>query len=218
MWDVRARACVYELSTGNNGVVSMLWDDKHDTLMAATERGFSGSKYRKARIPRWATWWAIEKSMKEYQNLSLASNASTAEHQASGEAMDTTGTVSVSGDIEMEDTEEIEDNESDWEDEDEDEDGEDEDKNAHEDIPNDVDEGYSRDKRWPERAYHNERFFGFTFDAYDDALCELPTCSVTSSMEEHTLKWVPSPIPIHQRTRLGHACVCESVGLVTFEE
>ncbi|KAI1796986.1 hypothetical protein LXA43DRAFT_1147450 [Ganoderma leucocontextum] len=172
MWDVRARACVYELSTGNNGVVSMLWDDRHATLMAATERTSYGNKYRKAQIPRWATWWAIEQSMKDYQKLSQAPDASTAGDQTSGEVMDT-ASPPVPDEIKVEDTEVAEGHESDWEDDDEEEDDESGDEDAEEDDcenSNDIDEEYSKEKRWPERSYHNERFFGFGFDAHDAAL------------------------------------------------
>ena len=41
--------------------------------------------------------------------------------------------------------------------------------------PKDIDEEYSDDKRWPERSYHNERFFGYAFDADGAALCEFVT-------------------------------------------
>ncbi|OBZ65326.1 hypothetical protein A0H81_14795 [Grifola frondosa] len=59
MWDIRARAAVYELATGNNAVNTMAWDSRRSTLYAATEclnmdrlgRTFD---YRKARIPKWA--------------------------------------------------------------------------------------------------------------------------------------------------------------------
>ncbi|GBE88277.1 predicted protein [Sparassis crispa] len=59
MWDVRARAVVYELGTGNNEVRSMAWDAAHSTLFAATECDYVDRlgyhhEYRRARIPRWA--------------------------------------------------------------------------------------------------------------------------------------------------------------------
>ncbi|CAE7057717.1 unnamed protein product [Rhizoctonia solani] len=37
VWDVRARACVYELATGNNAVQSLAWDAQNNCLYAATE-------------------------------------------------------------------------------------------------------------------------------------------------------------------------------------
>nr|VWP01139.1 Ubiquitin ligase complex F-box protein GRR1, putative [Ganoderma boninense] len=114
MWDIRARACVYELSTGNNGVSFMLWDDKRTTLLAASERGYP--KYRKASIPRWATWGAIETSMKDYQKLSQDPSVSIAGEQTSDEATSTTG-APTDEDVKMEDAETAEDHESDWEDE-----------------------------------------------------------------------------------------------------
>ncbi|KAH9885826.1 hypothetical protein C8Q73DRAFT_297636 [Cubamyces lactineus] len=59
MWDVRARATVYELATGNNAVEALAWDDKRSTLYAATEcpnmdRNGYTHNYRPAKIPRWA--------------------------------------------------------------------------------------------------------------------------------------------------------------------
>ncbi|KAI0925864.1 hypothetical protein AcW1_008183 [Taiwanofungus camphoratus] len=59
MWDVRARATIYELATGNNAVVSMTWDSRHSTLYAATECEYMDRlghthDYRQAKIPRWA--------------------------------------------------------------------------------------------------------------------------------------------------------------------
>lgn len=35
-WDLRAKKVVYELATGNNGVISMAWDSLNTTLYAAT--------------------------------------------------------------------------------------------------------------------------------------------------------------------------------------
>ncbi len=66
VWDVRARSVVYELSTGNNTVSAMAWDSRRSSLHVATKcirmNGMGErSGYRKARIPRWATWKAIEK-------------------------------------------------------------------------------------------------------------------------------------------------------------
>jgi hypothetical protein len=57
VWDVRARACVYELATGNNAVVSMVWDSGRSTLYAATQcnhvdRLGDHHDYRKARRPK----------------------------------------------------------------------------------------------------------------------------------------------------------------------
>ncbi|KAI9061144.1 hypothetical protein FKP32DRAFT_1605097 [Trametes sanguinea] len=59
MWDIRARAIVYELATGNNQVEALAWDGVRNTLYAATEcsgmdrLGYTHD-YRPARIPRWA--------------------------------------------------------------------------------------------------------------------------------------------------------------------
>ncbi|KAG8708518.1 hypothetical protein FRC08_018856 [Ceratobasidium sp. 394] len=55
MWDVRARAPVYELATGNNRVQSLAWDSTRNCLYAATEcryRDRMGYRhdYRRAKI------------------------------------------------------------------------------------------------------------------------------------------------------------------------
>ncbi|KZT73079.1 hypothetical protein DAEQUDRAFT_762436 [Daedalea quercina L-15889] len=59
MWDIRAKATVYELSTGNNAVATMAWDSKRSVLYAATECEYMDRMgyhhdYRAARIPKWA--------------------------------------------------------------------------------------------------------------------------------------------------------------------
>ncbi|KAL1940229.1 hypothetical protein VTO73DRAFT_9181 [Trametes versicolor] len=58
-WDIRARALVYELSTGNNAVHTLTWDDHRAMLYAGTEcfnmdRHGNTHGYRAAHIPRWA--------------------------------------------------------------------------------------------------------------------------------------------------------------------
>ena len=54
LWDVRAKAPLYQLSTGNNQVHGMAWDDLNSTLYAATEWFNMGSRseYRSAIIKR----------------------------------------------------------------------------------------------------------------------------------------------------------------------
>ncbi|KAI0649478.1 hypothetical protein C8Q79DRAFT_999240 [Trametes meyenii] len=59
LWDLRAGACVYELSTGNNVVVRMVWDAPRNILYAATKNEYLDAQgrhvdYRRADIPRWA--------------------------------------------------------------------------------------------------------------------------------------------------------------------
>ncbi|KAF8699894.1 WD40 repeats protein, partial [Rhizoctonia solani] len=54
VWDVRARACAYELATGNNAVRSLAWDASNNSLYAATKCNYVNSsgqnrKYRPAR-------------------------------------------------------------------------------------------------------------------------------------------------------------------------
>ncbi|CAE6460958.1 unnamed protein product [Rhizoctonia solani] len=57
LWDVRARACVYELSTGNNTVESLAWDAHNNCLYAATKCNYmdrlgNHHDYRYAKIPK----------------------------------------------------------------------------------------------------------------------------------------------------------------------
>ncbi|CAE6481558.1 unnamed protein product [Rhizoctonia solani] len=57
VWDVRARACVYELATGNNVVESLAWDAPNNCLYAATsceymDRLGNHHDYRYAKIPK----------------------------------------------------------------------------------------------------------------------------------------------------------------------
>ncbi|KAJ7161926.1 hypothetical protein C8R43DRAFT_1063191 [Mycena crocata] len=56
LWDVRARKLVYELSTGNNAVRGMAWDEPRNTLYVATncsymDRNGYTDDYRRARLP-----------------------------------------------------------------------------------------------------------------------------------------------------------------------
>lgn len=56
LWDVRARAAVYDLATGNNCVSGMVWNDERNELYAATYCQYLGTNgrhidYAPARIP-----------------------------------------------------------------------------------------------------------------------------------------------------------------------
>ncbi|OSC98276.1 WD40 repeat-like protein [Trametes coccinea BRFM310] len=96
VWDIRGRNMVYELSTGNNAVVSMAWDPKRSSLFVATEcRRFEGmglrSEYRKAYIPRWGTWKAakeaaeaVKEGRSPYPEVDLASEEEDAAASTSG--------------------------------------------------------------------------------------------------------------------------------------
>jgi hypothetical protein len=58
LWDIRARGSVYELATGNNAVVDMVWDSERNVLYAATECKYidrlgSHYDYRTAKLPKW---------------------------------------------------------------------------------------------------------------------------------------------------------------------
>ncbi|KAI0719156.1 hypothetical protein C8T65DRAFT_62052 [Cerioporus squamosus] len=164
MWDVRARACVYELSTGNNAVEHMLWDDKRTTLIAATDRDgaytMGGPRNsRQAKVPRWATRRAAKEEREAYERTKAESAAqgpgSTAapgagdESQVQGsEADGSEGEIKSNEDVAME------------------EGGEDDD----EENPSDIDEEESRYLRWPTNSYHNERFFGYVYHAGHSAI------------------------------------------------
>ncbi len=80
LWDIRARACRYELSTGNNAVEHMLWDDRRTTLIAATDRDgaytMAGLRtLRQARVPRWATRNAAKEGREAYEKTKAMSVA-----------------------------------------------------------------------------------------------------------------------------------------------
>ncbi|KAI0671382.1 WD40-repeat-containing domain protein [Trametes maxima] len=67
-WDVRARASVYELATGNDGVHALAWDTERTTLYALAEcdnvdRLGYHHNYRPARIPRWAELDPLEEDV-----------------------------------------------------------------------------------------------------------------------------------------------------------
>ncbi|KIJ66737.1 hypothetical protein HYDPIDRAFT_26162 [Hydnomerulius pinastri MD-312] len=139
LWDVRARAVVYELATGNNAVISMVWDDTRNALYAATECEYLTSymshesynkDYRRATIPKWQT-----------EKVPTILKSSTREAGPSGVNRD--AAEDPTGD------------DTDWVDEDDSYDGE-EDEDDFE---------YGGGRRWPKQAEHAEDYFGHTFDA-----------------------------------------------------
>ncbi|RXW20377.1 hypothetical protein EST38_g5481 [Candolleomyces aberdarensis] len=57
MWDVRARAPIYDLATGNNDVLALAWNDDRNELYAVTECRYVDRlgyhhEYRRAKIPK----------------------------------------------------------------------------------------------------------------------------------------------------------------------
>jgi hypothetical protein len=57
MWDIRARAPIYDLSTGNNDVLALAWNDDRNELYAATECRYVDRlgyhhDYRRAKFPK----------------------------------------------------------------------------------------------------------------------------------------------------------------------
>lgn len=127
MWDIRARAAVYEMSTGNNAVVGMAWDAQHNSLYAATEcrymdRMGNSLEHRRGKVP-----------IEQRENI----NQNQSQHDGVEEEDDGV--------------------EEDMEDEEEDDD-DDDDLNM---------------RCWPKKAYHDEGFFGYMFDAGEHRICEL---------------------------------------------
>ncbi|KAI0671413.1 quinon protein alcohol dehydrogenase-like superfamily [Trametes maxima] len=224
VWDVRGKSVVYELSTGNNAVAGMAWDARRSSLYVSTEcrrvnRMGERNGYRQARIPRWATWWAVERAAKELKDgkgegpegvetKSPAVGApddtpdggqeqsstetgpgptlgedSRRTQQADEEPSFKPASVEATGqsrqDEEMTDAEEEDEDEGDDDDDDMDygDDFSDSDAGMHEDArsdeeeePEDIDEEYSEEKRWPERPYHKEDFFGYAYDGGEHVL------------------------------------------------
>lgn len=129
-WDVRARALVYELATGNTAVRTLTWDERHATLYAGTENEYMDRHgntydYRGARIAPWAYQTPLEPRVRG----------------KGGE------------DDEMDD---------------EDEEGE------EEDSDDDWDE---HEQCWPKRATHDEKAFGYAYDAGEHVFREYLLCA-----------------------------------------
>ncbi|CUA74739.1 Myosin heavy chain kinase B [Rhizoctonia solani] len=73
VWDVRARACVYELATGNNGVQSLAWDAGNNCLYAATDCRYMDRlgyhhDYRYAKVPKDQPLPGFEEEGEEYDD------------------------------------------------------------------------------------------------------------------------------------------------------
>ncbi|KAI0058829.1 hypothetical protein BV25DRAFT_1918939 [Artomyces pyxidatus] len=62
VWDVRAKAALYELSTGNNDVDVLAWDARRQTLYAATQCQYVDSNgsvgYRRGKFPNTGRPWS----------------------------------------------------------------------------------------------------------------------------------------------------------------
>ena len=147
MWDIRAEECVYELATGNNAVVALAWDDTRASLFVATQcanvnRLGVRTGYRRARVPRWASYSAVDR---EYRAGRAGGNAPF----GAPRGMDYPDLY----DAYLSDGEEGEESED-------------------EDDELDIDEAYSADMRWPQKCFHKEDFFGYAYDAGEHVLCE----------------------------------------------
>ena len=116
LWDIRNKQCVYELSTGNTGVSTLIWNSKCATLYASTgcpyvdRRGFWHG-YRTVRDP------ALPKDRRSPEWRG---------GRYRGRVFD------------------------------------------------------EHDRYWPTGARHDERSFGYIYDAGDHSLCTY-TCSLTSN-------------------------------------
>ncbi|KAI0368806.1 hypothetical protein BV20DRAFT_998200 [Pilatotrama ljubarskyi] len=181
VWDVRGKAVVHELSTGNNAVVGMAWDPRRAALFVATEsrrvnRMGEHKGYRRARIPRWATWDAVEeeaKALKERKDLHTATAGGEGAGEPRGAAEEqlaeregAAGTERYAdGNKAMASAEaEAEGEEDEMDDEEEDREGGADEESDEEDRDS-IDEDYSEEKRWPTSSYHKENFFGYAYDA-----------------------------------------------------
>ncbi len=123
-WDVRARALVYELATGNTAVRTLPWDARHAMLYTGTENEYMdrhGGTYdhRGARIAPWAYRTPLEPRVR------------------GGDG----------GDDEMEDEED--ENDDDWD---------------------------EHEMCWPKRAAHDEKAFGYAYDAGEHVFRERLLC------------------------------------------
>ncbi|KAF8634682.1 hypothetical protein AX15_000783 [Amanita polypyramis BW_CC] len=72
MVDIRAKAMLYDLSTGNNQVVSLTWDDKRNTLYASTSCAYvnrHGEKYdyRPLRLSKGKSDWSLKEGDVGYE-------------------------------------------------------------------------------------------------------------------------------------------------------
>ncbi|KAI0701872.1 WD40-repeat-containing domain protein [Cerioporus squamosus] len=152
MWDIRAEECVYELSTGNNSVTGLAWDHTRSSLFVATECRYVNrmglrTGYRRARIPRWATWKAVDKEYRAHKEA-VKDGTATADTDAEDGTYGGMDYPDVYDDY-LDDGEGVE---SESEDEE------------------DIDEGYSADMRWPQKCFHKEDFFGYAYDAGEHVL------------------------------------------------
>ncbi|TFK79671.1 hypothetical protein K466DRAFT_592276 [Polyporus arcularius HHB13444] len=153
LWDIRAEECVYELSTGNNSVTGLAWDDARSALFVATECRYVNrmgvrTGYRRARVPRWATWKAVDKEYRAHQDAVTNGASTTGESVGEEGAYGGMDYPDVYDDY-LDDGEGVE---SESEDEE------------------DIDEGYSADMRWPQKCFHKEDFFGYAYDAGEHVL------------------------------------------------
>ena len=115
--------------------------------------------YRRARVPRWATWKAVDKECRAYRDA-IKSGSITADADPDEKAgMGAFGGHEYGG----MDYPDVYDDYLD--------DGEGEDEEESEDEE-DIDEAYSADMRWPQKCFHKEDFFGYAYDAGEHVLCE----------------------------------------------
>lgn len=173
LWDVRAKKTVVEMSTGNNSVTSMVWNRKNTTLYAATECPW---------IDRFGNHYDYRASRPHDLWKVPEALVKSAKTRAPGK---TTGLRDATTNL------------SDGYDSDDEESGS--------DIPREesnVDKNRMRTTYWPERAYHDENYFGAMFDSGSHSLCTfcVPTILFTPlNLDTVTYKFKedadPSAIP-----------------------
>ncbi len=135
-------------------MTGLAWDDARSALFVATECRYVNrmgvrTGYRRARVPRWATWKAVDKEYRAHQNAVTNGASTTGESAGEDGAYGGMDYPDVYDDY-LDDGEGVE---SESEDEE------------------DIDEGYSADMRWPQKCFHKEDFFGYAYDAGEHVLC-----------------------------------------------
>ncbi|KAL1739752.1 hypothetical protein HDZ31DRAFT_22604, partial [Schizophyllum fasciatum] len=152
VWDPRAQKLVYELATGNNEVESLVWDASRSTLYAATECSYmdrmgNTNEYRRAKIPA---------GPEVQDRRELGKGRLTQKRKPWDKNRERKERSGRYNDGEEGDENENEDDDDD--DEEEDDEEEEEEEEEEEQFTTDP------EKAWPERAYHAENYFGYTFD------------------------------------------------------
>lgn len=125
LWDVRSKAAVYDLATGNNPVIEggMFWSDSRNELYAATSCSFVDRNGRHF----------------DYEPAHIPANRDDVDNDGDGSM----GAA-------------------------------DDDEEEYEDT----------DQCWPKKAFHNETYFGHTFDSGGHRICKPIVCYTLTATDE----------------------------------